>query len=94
MTKTMTSLFVVGLLLFSSYDGGGIYGQLNCNFTIFGGPSGPGKDCVFPFTFLGRTFDRCTIASEGDKRPWCPTSVKADGKHSLGSNDWGYCDPR
>ena len=68
--------------------------QLNCNLTVFGGPSGPGIDCVFPFNFNGRAYSHCTIASEGDKRPWCPTKVRPNGVHSLGSDDWGYCDPR
>ena len=43
----------------------------------------------------GFVFDKCTTLSEGDARPWCPTKLSsADGDYSLGSNDWGYCNPR
>ncbi len=27
--------------------------DIDCTLTQWGGPSGPGKDCVFPFKYLG-----------------------------------------
>ena len=64
-----------------------------CNLTQPGGPAGPGLDCAFPFLFYGRSYDRCTVVGEGDRRPWCPTKLDSSGVYDFGSNDWSYCDP-
>ena len=30
----------------------------------------PGKDCIFPFTFRGQTYSRCTKAESENGRAW------------------------
>ena len=42
----------------------------DCTRTVWGGPSGPGVDCIFPFVLNGKTYRMCTTANEGNKRPW------------------------
>jgi len=45
-----------------------------------------GRECLFPFRYLGRTFDKCTTT--GSWRPWCATS-----KTPLGFPlTWAECD--
>lgn len=46
-----------------------------------------GLDCIFPFTYLGRTFDGCTDFDDTARRLWCSNEVniKPNLKHfSLG----------
>ena len=65
----------------------------DCTRTVWGGPSGPGKDCVFPFILNGKRYTMCTTATEGNQRPWCPTKLDRNGRVDIISNDFGYCDP-
>lgn len=43
-----------------------------------------GKECVFPFTYNGAEYHRCTTAER--TMSWCATNV-VDGTMI----DWGYC---
>ena len=60
--------------------------------------SGPstGSPCVFPFTFNGRTYSRCTLdeTPEDDKVAWCSTKVDSQGNHVAGKKFWGRCNPK
>merc|ERR1719186_2584170 len=63
----------------------------SCN--VIDGPD-KGKSCVFPFTFLGKTYTECAYeASQGDNYRWCSTKVDANGNHVIGGRHWGECNP-
>merc|ERR1719481_1509509 len=47
-----------------------------------------GQACVFPFTYKGTTYDKCTKVN-GHKKPWCSTETDAKGQYISGY--WGYC---
>lgn len=51
-----------------------------------------GKACVFPFTYLGVTYNECT--SVGETWPWCATKVDKNGGWMKGEDDWCHkeCD--
>jgi len=53
------------------------------------GDSGPGKKCVFPFTFHQKTFSECTTYGAQDGLSWCSTEVDDRGWHKAGT--WGHC---
>jgi len=65
----------------------------NCGFTVWGGPSGAGTKCIFPFIYNGITINSCTTIGEGDNRPWCSTKVDSRGRHDIIGGFWGYCPP-
>ena len=48
-------------------------------------------NCVFPFTYLGQTFDTCIKVEDEDNHPWCPYNTAAvpvdEGTHAFRS----YC---
>uniref|UniRef100_A0A8D2KTE8 Fibronectin type-II domain-containing protein n=1 Tax=Varanus komodoensis TaxID=61221 RepID=A0A8D2KTE8_VARKO len=46
----------------------------------------PGQPCVFPFSYMGRTFFTCTNENTEDSRFWCATT----GSYDL-SKKWSYC---
>ena len=46
--------------------------------------TGCGVPCHFPFTYSGRSYNKCTTDG-GDPAPWCATNSKYDGTH------YGYC---
>merc|ERR1712112_751301 len=50
----------------------------------------PNAACVFPFTFSGKQYTRCTTAG-GFSSPWCSTQTDSRGNHVQGQ--WGNCDP-
>merc|ERR1719410_220183 len=47
-----------------------------------------GQLCVFPFTYQGVTYDKCTLAG-GSERPWCATEVSREGE--VITNRWDDC---
>lgn len=50
------------------------------------------KECVFPFTHLGKTHNGCKVGSDvEDEGPWCSTKVDENGVHVRGKGEWGYC---
>jgi len=55
--------------------------------------SDEGKDpkvCIFPFTFRGKTYSKCTADHSANEVEWCATEVKPDGEVIDGQ--WGDCD--
>jgi len=48
-----------------------------------------GKDCIFPFTFRGQTYSRCTKAESENGRAWCATKVDKLGR--VVRNFWEDC---
>ena len=51
--------------------------------------SGPetGKPCAFPFTYQGKTYEKCTDIDHDQL--WCSTEVDYNGVHVRGK--WGNC---
>ena len=49
------------------------------------GPSGPGKKCIFPFSYNGVTYNSCTPNSK-----WCATKVDDDGELASFYH-YGFC---
>ena len=49
----------------------------------------PGRRCIFPFEFDGRTFRACTEHGDPSRRKWCSVETNADGIHVNGR--WGFC---
>ena len=47
-----------------------------------------GGTCVFPFTYLGRTYYRCTYSDS--PTPWCATATDRAGV--VVTNGWGDCE--
>ena len=47
-----------------------------------------GSECVFPFTYQGAEYYRCTYAAS--PTPWCATQVDSAGV--VVTNKWGDCD--
>ena len=45
---------------------------------------------MFPFTFKGKTYLRCTADESVNAREWCATEVDAQGEVITGQ--WGDCD--
>ncbi|KAM3871838.1 matrix metalloproteinase-9 [Diretmus argenteus] len=54
----------------------------------FGGNSG-GDKCVFPFVFLGKTYDSCTTEGRNDNYRWCATTDNFDK-----DTRYGFCPNR
>ncbi len=49
------------------------------------------QPCIFPFNYLGQTFNKCTILRDQDDKSWCSTKVDEDGNHDDSGGYWGHC---
>ncbi|XP_049613817.1 cation-independent mannose-6-phosphate receptor isoform X2 [Syngnathus scovelli] len=47
-----------------------------------------GEACVFPFTFMKRSYTGCTTDGRTDGRKWCATTADYDK-----DKNWGFCEP-
>jgi len=47
------------------------------------------KDCVFPFTYKGVSYNKCTDVGSDNGATWCATEVDADGE--VVKNTWQDC---
>lgn len=50
------------------------------------GGNAEGSPCVFPFTFLGDSYDACTSAGRSDGKMWCASTKSYDDDRK-----WGFC---
>ncbi|XP_053578028.1 matrix metalloproteinase-9 [Bombina bombina] len=70
----------------ANYDKDGKYGFCpNRDTAVIGGNS-QGDPCVFPFTFLEKTYSACTTDGRGDRKLWCATTSSYDQDRK-----WGFC---
>lgn len=84
--KFALSLHVI--LRFSAHS---VSGQL-CRTIPTSGGTLKSEPCVFPFTYKGRRFNRCTSVSDPHKKLWCSVQVDSSGFHITGGGRWGHCD--
>jgi len=49
------------------------------------------RQCVFPFKFNGKTYNKCTTDESKDGQPWCAFRVDKNGEAIKGK--WANCDP-
>lgn len=50
------------------------------------GGNSEGSPCVFPFTFLGDTYEACTASGRSDGKMWCASTKSYDDDRK-----WGFC---
>ena len=50
-----------------------------------------GQDCVFPFTYRGRSYSSCTTAESVNGAAWCATEVDSAG--AVVHSKWQDCKP-
>ena len=55
------------------------------------GGADPNSKCVFPFIYLGNSYDICTRFNDPDNIAWCSTLVDANGTHVGEQGKWGHC---
>jgi uncharacterized protein YkwD len=56
------------------------------------GPDSGGKidqNCLFPFTYNGVKYTKCTSVNDLDSKLWCSVATDSSGNHLRGN--WGYC---
>ena len=49
-----------------------------------------GACCVFPFMYIGKTYNKCTSDGIAADKTWCATKVNEAGS----STEWSYCLPQ
>ena len=55
-----------------------------------GGPD-PYQQCIFPFTWDGKTYYGCPVDPDDKTKIWCSTQVDGYGNHVTGKGKYGYC---
>ena len=49
-----------------------------------------GEDCVFPFIYKEKIYNKCTKEDSINSLPWCATNVKENGE--IFRSNWGDCE--
>jgi hypothetical protein len=64
-----------------------------CGGQHFGDDHGEGSVCLFPFTYRGKTYTKCTTAGRFYERsPWCATSYRSTTRRRKRARSWGNCE--
>ena len=54
----------------------------------------PGKKCVFPFKYNGKTYQGCPPDNFVKDKRWCSTATDENGNHIIGDNKFGICEDK
>ena len=52
---------------------------------------GDRRECVFPFKYKGKTYEKCTEDHHDVGHPWCAYEVDSDGELGRWPRKWAYC---
>uniref|UniRef100_A0A8D3EFS4 72 kDa type IV collagenase n=1 Tax=Scophthalmus maximus TaxID=52904 RepID=A0A8D3EFS4_SCOMX len=69
-----------------NFDEDGKYGFCPHESLSTVGGNAEGSPCVFPFTFLGDTYEACTASGRSDGKMWCASTKSYDDDRK-----WGFC---
>uniref|UniRef100_A0A8C1WCY8 72 kDa type IV collagenase n=1 Tax=Cyprinus carpio TaxID=7962 RepID=A0A8C1WCY8_CYPCA len=70
----------------SDYDRDKTYGFCPETAMSTVGGNSEGAPCVFPYKFLGNTYDSCTTSGRSDGKMWCAVTKSFDDDRK-----WGFC---
>lgn len=73
----------------ADYDQDRIYGFCPSELLYTTGGNSDGKECVFPFVFLGEEYNSCTTEGRSDGYRWCATTDNFDK-----DKKYGFCPTR
>ncbi|KAF7235808.1 Matrix metalloproteinase-9 [Varanus komodoensis] len=73
----------------ASFDQDKRYGFCPSELLFTYGGNGGGEKCVFPFVFLGKSYDACTTEGRQDGYRWCATTANFDQ-----DKKYGFCPNR
>lgn len=71
-------------------SGSGSAPLVNGKCLTVSGPN-PGKPCIFPFIYDGKSYSGCPIDPDDSSKRWCSTKVDNKGQHVAKQNEYGHC---